>query len=292
MKFADIPRISVVVPSLNQGRFIEQTLLSIFGQGYPNLEVLVMDGGSTDGTVDILKRYEGQLAYWRSAPDAGQAAAINEGFKRASGNVFCWLNSDDMYLPSTLIDVGSRLRGRVGQPLLLYGCTINLHENGGKVGISSHLTGVFSRDQITQTDPISQPSAFWTRALWEATGKLDDVLNYAFDWEWFIRAHEQGAFEHVQRFYSIYRWHGNHKSAQGGGKRRQEIVDVVRRHGSRYWGDLYEEVALRCDRLNRVARWLGQWGVPRPRSWAMLTAPSLLWRARHVRDIRLALGMV
>lgn len=95
----DFPRISIITPSFNQGRFLSATLECVLGQGYPALDYVVMDGGSTDNSVDIIKQRESELSFWRSEPDRGQAAAINEGFARSSGAILAWLNSDDLYTP-------------------------------------------------------------------------------------------------------------------------------------------------------------------------------------------------
>ena len=96
------PKVSVITPSYNQGHFIEETIRSVLEQGYPNLEFSIFDGGSTDRTVEILKKYHPQLSFWRSEKDGGQAAAINEGFRRATGDILCWLNSDDLHCGKTL----------------------------------------------------------------------------------------------------------------------------------------------------------------------------------------------
>src|SRR4051812_44065291 len=105
-----LPRVTVVTPSFNQGRFLEATLRSVLNQQYPDLEYIVLDGGSTDGSVDILRRYAAQLAYWHTRKDAGQADAIATGFEMATGEVLCWVNSDDILLPGALHRVGAFFR--------------------------------------------------------------------------------------------------------------------------------------------------------------------------------------
>lgn len=100
------PKISIITPSFNQGKFLEGTILSVLNQNYPNLEYIIMDGGSTDNSIEIIKKYVDKLTYWQSKPDDGQSAAINEGFRHATGEIFCWLNSDDQYTEGALKIVG------------------------------------------------------------------------------------------------------------------------------------------------------------------------------------------
>jgi len=104
----NLPKISIVTPSFNQGQYIEETILSIVNQNYPNLEYIIIDGGSTDNTVEIIKKYEKHLAYWVSEKDKGQSEAINKGFRKATGDIVCWINSDDFFMPGSLLKVGER----------------------------------------------------------------------------------------------------------------------------------------------------------------------------------------
>ena len=226
----ELPRITVVTPSFNQAAFLETTIRSVLGQCYPNLEYLVMDGGSSDGSVEIIRRFESDLAHWVSARDGGQAAAINAAFARATGDILCWLNSDDFFLPGTLHRVAQWLGKGGGGPELVYGACLFFSEEGRNAKVvrpQSHDPAV-----LRQTAYIIQPSSFWTRRLWERTGPLDETLSYAFDWEWFLRATTHGPFALCPEILSAYRHHAAHKSGSGGAKRREEILSVVRRHGT------------------------------------------------------------
>jgi glycosyltransferase involved in cell wall biosynthesis len=225
------PRISVVTPSYNQGRFIEETIRSVFEQKYPSLEYLILDGGSNDGTVEILQKYDADLSFWRSAKDRGQAAAINEGFQRSSGEILGWLNSDDLYLEHTFRTVANVFAGNnIEEPFIVYG-GCELFDDRTHV---SELRPAFPFDaaSLAITDFLDQPSAFWTRKAWEIVGPLDESLHYGFDWEWFIRASKVCRFIPIDKVLSRYRIHAGHKSATGGKKRWLELLKIVRAHSS------------------------------------------------------------
>ncbi len=218
-------KISVITPSYNQGKFIEQTILSVIGQQYPNLEYIIMDGGSSDETVSIIKKYEQYISYWVSEPDKGQSNAINKGFERATGDILCWLNSDDYYLPGTLLSVNNALN--TNQAELLYGNCIHLNEAKNQTH-GSHFNPMQPWD-INHGDFITQPSSFWTRKAWEQTGPLKEDLHYAFDWEWYARANSGGVkFVPSAQYFSVYRLHDDQKTDSENPKRFSELLKVER----------------------------------------------------------------
>jgi glycosyltransferase involved in cell wall biosynthesis len=222
----NLPRISVVTPSLNQGKFLEQTILSVLGQGYANLEYIVIDGGSSDGSLDIIHKYANQISYWVSEKDHGQADALNKGFAKASGEILCWINSDDFLLPGALLRLETEFRK---EDDLIYGACLSFSEAGRRCVINR--PPEHNYQELCLIDYIVQPSSFWRRSLWEKVGPLDASLNYAFDWEWFIRAAKFGKFRHSETIFSAYRFHADHKSSTGGQQRAKEICAVAERSG-------------------------------------------------------------
>jgi glycosyltransferase involved in cell wall biosynthesis len=222
------PLISIVTPSFNQGRYLGETLDSILGQGYPSLECIVMDGGSGDESVDVIRARQERLAFWQSQPDHGQAAAINEGFARARGVIFGWLNSDDLHVNGTLHTVAKTLAGSLEEAVVLYGGCELFQHGGSARELRSAVPFDLNRLQIT--DFLDQPSVFFTRAAWERVGPLDESLHYAFDWEWFLRAAKVCHFIPCDQVLSRYRIHSQHKTGTGGLRRWEEMSEVVRRY--------------------------------------------------------------
>jgi len=222
------PLISIVTPSFNQGRYLGETLDSILDQGYPSLEYIVMDGGSADQSVEVIRARQERLAFWQSQPDHGQAAAINEGFARARGFIFGWLNSDDLHTNGALHTVANLLADGVHEAVVVYGSCELFRDNGTAIERRSAIPFDLNRLQIT--DFLDQPSVFFTRAAWERVGNLDESLHYAFDWEWFLRAAKVCRFIRCDQVLSRYRIHSQHKTGTGGLRRWEEMSEVVRRH--------------------------------------------------------------
>lgn len=183
---SDLPVISVVTPSFNQAPYLETTLQSVFSQNYPALEYFVFDGGSTDGSVEILKRYAQQLAYWQSAPDRGQTDAIVQGWARATGDIVAWLNSDDYYLPGALQTVADEFQ-KNADVMVVIGSCLTLDEqgriNGDKYARNFNLPILLT----TSGGVPGQPSVFIRRSMLAAVGFPDVELHYVMDWEYWIR---------------------------------------------------------------------------------------------------------
>lgn len=285
------PSISVIIPSFNQGQYIEETLLSVIGQQYPNLEILVIDGGSTDHTVDILSKYSHHILYWHSKKDLGQADAINQGMNLSSGEVVCWLNSDDMYLPGTLLDVGKRFIGYADKNHLIYGAAVTIEQSSEKLYGGAQIAESFEAFKLTYTDFIVQPSTFWTRSLWLQTGELNTNYHYILDWDWFIRASKFTSFEYVRKFYSVYRFHPQHKSGNGGATRREEIIEVVSKYSSDYWKYLYQEIHNSYAAIEKQNELMVRLKIPRRHALIPLFFPKIMSRAKHKQDFLTALYM-
>lgn len=226
----DWPRVSVVTPSYNQAAYLEETIRSVLLQGYPDLEYIIIDDGSADNSVEIIKKYEPFLASWITQKNKGQPAAINEGFERSTGSIMAWLNSDDYYNAQVLGKVADAIDPRKGS-YLVSGYAEKVLASGDKTGIIfksrmpsfHHLLfhcqlswiNQLSRLKISTWMP-AQPSTFWHRSMYEDLGPLDPDSAYALDYEYWLRATYKG-----YRFYSIpddlskYRFHEESFSSQG-----------------------------------------------------------------------------
>ena len=193
----EFPRITVITPSLNQAQFLEQTIRSVLDQNYPNLEYIVIDGGSTDGSVDIIKRYEDRVAYWVSETDRGQSHAINKGLKRATGEIIAYLNSDDFYLPGALHRVAEVSRRRP-ETDLIHGRCRSVDAMGNKVGeffgdISTYSEILDLWDIWWGRRNFVQPEVFWTKRITDRIGSFRENLHFGMDYDFWTRILRTGA---------------------------------------------------------------------------------------------------
>lgn len=207
-----LPSISVVTPSFNQGRFLSETMKSIHGQRYPDLEHIVIDGGSTDESVAVIKKYAGQVTYWVSEPDNGQTDALIKGFARSQGDIQCWLNSDDLFEPGALAEVGTYF-ARNPEVDFVYGNSIWIDEQG--LFIKPKREHGFSRFiWMYDHNFIPQPSAFWRRRLYEEVGGLDPRFDLAMDADLWIRFADVTRPRHVSSSWSRMRFYGEQKNTR------------------------------------------------------------------------------
>lgn len=224
------PVVTIAVPSYNQGKYLDETLASIFQQSIP-LEVFVLDGGSTDNSLEIIKKWEHRLAGWRSRPDAGQAAAINEGVAKGGAPFVCWLNSDDWLLPGGLESLLNTLQAYPEVPAV-YGRTWNYIQKSGV----KHPVWVepFSEKRLAFRCIISQPATLIRRTAWEAVGGLDPAFHYSMDYDLWWRLYRMfGPLQFVDAFLAVNRDHEETKTRSRRKLHYQESVAVVRRHYGR-----------------------------------------------------------
>jgi GT2 family glycosyltransferase len=222
----DLPLVSVVTPSLNQGRFIRETIESVLGQAYPALEYLVMDGGSSDETVGVLKEYGNRLT-WVSERDRGQASAINKGWHRARGSIVAYLNSDDTYLPGAVERAVAALRA-CPEAGAVYGEGHHVDEEGRV--IERYPTEPFSLTRLAETCFICQPTVFLRREVVERVGYLDESLQYCMDYDLWIRVARVVTFAQVPDYQANTRLHADTKTLGRRAQAHAEILRTVRQH--------------------------------------------------------------
>ena len=220
------PRISVVTPSYNQGKFIEATIRSVLLQGYPNLEYIIIDGDSTDRTIEVVKKYEGYLSYWISEKDRGQTHAINKGVEKSSGDILAWINSDDVYTKGTLQNIA---RSFHSQPdcVVVHGNRILIDENGDVTGWLclppfDPKTGIFN---------VCSETAFWSRSAMNQAGLLNENLQFAMDLEFFGRLYKCGKFLKMNEYLGYFRCHAANKSSN--------LQHIGQEEAEREWKNLF-----------------------------------------------------
>ena len=230
MTTRDPPLVSIVTPSFNQGLWVEDAIRSVLDQDYPRIEYLVMDGGSTDGTLEVLRRHAGRIA-WTSGPDGGQAQALRTGFERTTGDILAWLNADDAYQPGSVARAVAAFAAHPGVGLV-FGNAEFMDARGRPLGAAAQVSPFDGARRLLEVgDCVVQPAAFFRRAAYEAVGGLDPGLHWTMDYDLWLRLAERGPACHLNETLARVRCTPTTKTASGGWKRLAEIEQVVRRHG-------------------------------------------------------------
>jgi GT2 family glycosyltransferase len=266
---SSLPLVSIITPSFNQARYLEDTIQSVLEQDYPRLEYSVIDGASSDGSVDIIRKYADKLTWWVSEKDSGQAEAINKGLARARGEIVAWLNSDDLYLPGAISAVVKAFDDNP-EAVLVYGNMLAINENGETINLLTY-------DQLKLEDLlcfqiIGQPSVFFRREMLEKAGNLDTSYHFLLDHHLWLRIALQGQILHVDETWAAARYHAeakNRAKAAEFGREAFRILDWAQQTQPRF-ASVIATVGRRARAsAHRVdARYLLDGGQP----WAALKA--------------------
>jgi glycosyltransferase involved in cell wall biosynthesis len=239
-------RFSIVTPSFNTGRHIADAIHSVLSQDYPDLDYLVMDGSSTDNTLDVLRSF-GDRIRWASERDSGQSDAIRRGFQGTTGDVLGWLNADDVLAPGALRSVAEFFFEH-GEVDLVYGDANYIDANGNEIGPCLNVEPFNARRLFHYSDFIVQPAAFFRRSAYEAVGGLDPTLHYGMDYDLWLKLAKAHKVAYLPKRLASYRWLTDNKTAVGGFRRLDELRDLAARHG------LAEPAFMRLERINLLAR--------------------------------------
>jgi glycosyltransferase involved in cell wall biosynthesis len=211
-------KISVVTPSYNQADYVEQTIRSVLDQDYKNVEYIVLDGGSTDGSDAIIKKYADRLTYWHSMPDRGQADAVASGFERSTGDILCWLNSDDVFLPGALTAVANYFESNPEIETVCAGAE-RVNKHGVPVGLRPYayelgVKATYDWLRFYGQDGVFQQATFWRRQAYEAAGGIDRELQYILDRDLFVRLAKRRPFGQLPVLVAASRRHEATKTAR------------------------------------------------------------------------------
>jgi len=223
------PLVSIVTPSYNQKKYLEETILSVINQDYPALEYFVIDGGSTDGSVEIIKKYQGKLAGWVSESDLGQTDAINKGFNLCQGDIMAWINSDDIYHDGAISSAVEFLQEHpeIG---MVYGDTDLIDDESRKIGHFNAKQASYQR-LMRGGVYIPQPAVFWRKSLWEKSGPLDPSFYFAMDYDLWVRFAKSAPMQYLPKLWASFRIHDDGKTTSSDDRCWPEMRKVYKREG-------------------------------------------------------------
>jgi glycosyltransferase involved in cell wall biosynthesis len=238
MNNKNFPLVSIITPCRNSETYIEETILSVINQTYPNIEYIVVDGGSTDATLEIIRRYEASITRWTSEPDEGMYQAINKGMSRVRGDIVAYLNSDDLYFPDTISKVVDFFKANQSIDVV-YGNPDIIDGDGKK--LYTWIYPNFNWKRFTSADymMMGQPATFWRRALMDKIGLFDESMKMASDFDFFIRAGMSGTLGHVSDALAQFRFHSAALSSNQKELNDQEVILIHERYLQLPTGILY-----------------------------------------------------
>jgi hypothetical protein len=273
------PAVSIVTPSLNQAAFLEEAVASVRAQGYARLEHIVVDGGSRDGTREVLAGLGGTVR-WIAEPDAGQAAAVNKGVRMSAGDILGWLNADDLYEPQAVSAAVAFLQAHP-EVALVYGDAVFVDAGGRELGPCGAVRPFTYPELVHVGDFVAQPAAFFRRSAFEAVGGLDESLHWAMDYDLWLKLARRFPVVYLPERLARYRWTGENKTARGGYARLRELEKVGRRHGAGGLPAVFRLEKFALDRRTAAEHWRARrvaaaaaaWGGG---AWAVLSSPRAL----------------
>jgi len=237
--------VSIITPSFNQSRYLETTVQSVLSQDYPRIDYIVIDGASTDGSLEIIKKYESRLAYWVSEKDHGQADAINKGLARVKGNILAWLNSDDYYLPNTISSVVKVFEENL-DVVMVYGDMLAVDEHGQTINVLKYKQ--LSLQDLLCFQIIGHPAVFFRREAYEKAGGLDITFHFLLDHHLWIRIAQQGKILHIPQTWAAARYHAEAKNRAKAAEFGREAFRVLD------WAQNQRELTKAISSIERRAR--------------------------------------
>lgn len=241
------PLVSVITPSYNQARYLEDTIQSVLRQDYPALEYIIIDGESDDGSREIIQKYQSELAWWVSEADQGQADAINKGFRKANGEILAWLNSDDLYLPNT-IQQAVQVFDQQPEIGVVYGNAVSANADGRL--LNPLIFDDWGTEDFLQFKIICQPTVFMKRSFLEEVGYLDPSYHFFLDHQLWIRLSRVTEFSHQNKYWAVSRYHEEAKNVIMAAEAGSEVLKILS------WAEKQEDLSDLMENLEQEI-WAG-----------------------------------